>query len=438
MSRPARPIPLFRGFLGLLAVAGALGQTPSETGLSPEVLLLARIKVHMEKSLLRQPNYTCLERIERYQRRHPSKRTRLVDTLSLEVALVDGKEMYSWPGEDEFDTTDLRDIIPTGAVGTGTFASHARSVFLSISPTYEYRGQEELDGRLCERYDYDVPLNLSGYRLKLGEAEAIVAYYGSFWVDAQTLDLVRLDVFADEIPPHIRLLEATSSIEYERMAIGSSDFLLPSRAVTTLVHLDGDESRNEMTFTSCQQFAGESFLSFGDPPPAPSESAAESKAEPQTTLPAGLRLYLQLETEIESGKSTVGDEVRARLLRDVKRNKEVLVPEGATAFGRVVYLGRLSWGREYSAAAIQFDSLEFPGGAATFQAKLERLSGFVGVRVASDDAPTPGRGRRGYVSIPELEALPGVGVFYAKDGIRIPSGVRMFWRTVDGNSEEVQ
>jgi hypothetical protein len=70
--------------------------------LAPEVLLLARVKTHMGQVLSRLPNYTCLETIERSRRRASGKRFELVDALHLEVAFVDGKELFSWPGERSF------------------------------------------------------------------------------------------------------------------------------------------------------------------------------------------------------------------------------------------------------------------------------------------------------------------------------------------------
>ena len=67
--------------------------------LSPEVLLLARIKVKMAENLKGLPNYTCLQTIERSTRDAGNRRYRPLDTVRVEVALVDGKELFAWPGE---------------------------------------------------------------------------------------------------------------------------------------------------------------------------------------------------------------------------------------------------------------------------------------------------------------------------------------------------
>src|SRR5437588_9915293 len=74
---------------------------------SGQDMLLARIKNRMSENLRHQPNYTCLETIERTRRPQGGK-AKIEDTLRLEVALVEGKEMLAWPGSKKFGDYDLR------------------------------------------------------------------------------------------------------------------------------------------------------------------------------------------------------------------------------------------------------------------------------------------------------------------------------------------
>src|SRR5690349_7792012 len=92
--------------------------------------LFTRIREKMSDVLLRQPNYTCTETVERTSQT-PAGRSIVGDTLRLEVALVDGKEMFAWPGSKEFEDRKLRDLVPTGMFGNGNFAIYARILFLS-------------------------------------------------------------------------------------------------------------------------------------------------------------------------------------------------------------------------------------------------------------------------------------------------------------------
>src|ERR1051326_5297991 len=129
--------------------------------LAPEVLLLARIKLHMAETLVRQPNYTCLETVERSRRDSATRKFSLEYTMRIEVALVYSKEMFAWPASKQFEDKELRELVPTGTFGNGDFALHARSVFGGNAASYQSRGDVSLEGRNTVRFDYNVARILS-------------------------------------------------------------------------------------------------------------------------------------------------------------------------------------------------------------------------------------------------------------------------------------
>src|SRR5215467_421699 len=153
----------------------------SAQDLAPEVLRLARIRDHTLSQLARQPNYTCVETVERSRRAGAGRKFQPVDVVRLEVALVDGKEMFGWPGSKRFDDVDLRNMVTTGAIGNGNFAIHARAVFGGAGAQFTYRGDSD-EGM---RYDFRVPVLMSGYSLRVEDRHAIVGYHGSFWADRE-------------------------------------------------------------------------------------------------------------------------------------------------------------------------------------------------------------------------------------------------------------
>jgi len=155
--------------LSLAWVAGA-----QDTGLSEGELLLAKIKLHMMETLTRQPNYTCLETVERSRRDASTHKYRLEDVLRLEVALVDGKEMFAWPGSKQFEDKDFRAMVPTGTFGTGDFALHERAIFGSRAAAFEARGEQALNGRPAVRFDFRVPRPVSGYQIRIDDFQTFV------------------------------------------------------------------------------------------------------------------------------------------------------------------------------------------------------------------------------------------------------------------------
>ena len=380
--------------------------------LDPATLLLSRIRVHAATTLARQPNYTCVETIERQRRTGPAKKLQMQDTLRLEVALVDSKEMFAWPGSKKFEDTDLRKMITTGAFGNGNFAIHARAIFTTGAPTFDHRGLVALQGRAAIRYDFHVSRLMSGYHIRMHDREAVVGYHGSFYVDPDSLDLRRLDVVAEDIPYEIGLTDSTDRVDYGQVKIGADSFLLPVESELSMTDVNGQESRNYVRFSACRQYSGESVLRFDDAPAADAENAGG--ADRELDLPQDLSLSVALDQEIDLKGAAAGDPIRGRLQGDVKHKGRVLLPKGAAVVGRITRLERNS---DYTAFGVTFTELEAPGLHATFNLKFDRAFG--------SDALTQ---NRRFTSAP----IPQPGeclIMLRPDRVRLSRGILTFWRT---------
>jgi hypothetical protein len=417
------------GWAALAMLVNGLG-AQDKYGLPPEVLTLARIKVRMEETLNRLPNYTCLQVIERSRRPAASRRFELVDILRLEVALVDGKELFAWPGERKFEERELRDLAPSGAIGNGDFALHARSIFLSSTPQFRSVGEEPLEGRPAIRYDFTVSAMLSGYRISVPPHQAIVPYRGSFWADPATLEVRRLEVIAEEIPPELRLSEARTVVDYARRPIGDAEFLLPVAAALEMTDERGNSSLNRTTYTECHQYVGEIVVRFDE---APEDEGAEPPPDPviRTSLPADLRLETALDVAIDSSSAVVGDEVRAILLRDLKQEKRLIAPKGAVLNGRIVRLAAHRHPVAYYEIGLKFLTLEFGDTVASLRTVLESGGGgsLPGAGMPSGQALYGAGGERFQITLQQQPDDHGV-LFWKGTRARIPRGHRLRWRTV--------
>ena len=364
----------------------------------------------MMETLTRQPNYTCLETVERSRRDGSTRKYRLEDTLRIEVGLVDGKEMFAWPGSKQFEDRDFRDMIPTGTFGTGDFALYARSVFGTNAATFVRRGEQRLGDRSAVRFDFQVPLSRSGFEIRTGAARAIVGYHGSFHADQQSLDLVRLEVIGDDLPPQLKLKSVWDRMDYARIRIGDGDFLLPDSSEVVLVDLNGDESRNRLRFTTCHQYTGQSTLSFDDPEADDGTPTTSAKAELE--LPGNLDLALSLMDEIDTGKAAIGDPVHARLYGDLKSKGRILAPKGAVALGRI---SRVERHPNFTIVGFIFSELESNAVHARLDLHFDRAVG----------ADTLVRGSE--LNAPAMEHE---GLLPLHGGrVRLMRGTLMFWRT---------
>ncbi len=394
----------------------------SPVTLAPETLLL-RVRQKMADNLARLPNYTCGLTVERSARLSSSRRFQDLDTLRLEVSFVGGKELFAWPGAEKFEEKPIHEMVG-GTVSTGSFALHARAIFMKKGPSFTYMGEE--DGKI--RFDFQVPLAASQYVITTTR-QALVAYHGSFWADAKTFDLMRLQVHVPEAPADTGVKQAEELMEYRIARIGDADFLLPASSDLVMTDVRGTEHRNRTRFSACRQYAGESMISFGE---APAEKAAAAGPAPPVELPAGLDVEVALAGPLESAKLAIGDPVRATAVRDVKKDGKVLLPKNAQFTGRITRIEKRQQSFEYLVVGLSLERVEFDGRRGAFHGKLQSAG-------VSDRYFVPfADGAGGPLTIfnnlrraPFLMPKPDEGVFLIRGGHqKIQERVRLLWRTV--------
>lgn len=307
----------------------------AQAGLPPEVLDLARIRSQMRANLEHLPRYTCLETIERSHSAAHKSTFQLVDTLRIEVAHVGREELYSWPQARHFSPA-IGDIIGSGTISTGEYSGHAYNVFVNAATQIRFAGYENYKGRPALKYDFRLASFASGWTLTFAGKSAQVSAYGSFWADANTLDLLRLDWNADEIPPDLPFTAVVSRVEYARVQIGDTVTLLPqsaelltglrdiehrnSKPGSSNGHADvyetfpDGQNRNDVEFSQCRPYTTQSEVHY-DADPADSISAPRGVEE--AALPSNLSIQLELTELVDSKSAREGDLIHARLAADV-------------------------------------------------------------------------------------------------------------------------
>jgi hypothetical protein len=408
--------------LAVCWVALAFAAAAGAQQLPPETVKLARIRQKAAEQLSSLPDYTCLETVERTWRGAGLRTFMPIDVVRFEVAHVGGRELYAWPGARQLSEAPLASLIGFGATASGDFALRARNIFLSRAPLFRYVGEENLGAWRTLRYDYRVPLLSSNSTVSNFSRSAYVAYHGSFWADAETLELIRITSSADDIPPDLEIASTFTQVDYGKLQIANSDVLLPQRAEIRMVSRF-DENRNVTAFSQCRKYVASSAVSFEPRPEG--VAAGKSRAVTETELPAGLFLEIALQTPIDSKTSAVGDLIEAKLQTNIIYEGKVLAPAGAVVRGRVRRLEKLRGWNDVFLVGLAFNELEFPGHRARFLARLrdtEQRPGLTWQLPAG--RPYGGSYQTG------LRELPNVSTFFVRRSrVQLPQGFRMAWRT---------
>jgi hypothetical protein len=251
-------------FSFLLAPTMSLGAESPGTE-DPEAVL-QRIRSKVAEHLSRLPNYTCHEVINRLLRPLNSSAAVQQDRVEVEVAFVGKRELFGRPGASQFEEQSITKLIPKGTIGSGVFGSHANSIFLEDAASIHYVGVSKKDGYKTYRYDFEVPQEKSHFLVKHESTEGMVGYQGSFWVDFETLDLVRIEIKADHIPSRIGVRFVEEKIRYMMVRIRDSEFLLPRRSELAASDSLGNYMLNAVSLEQCREFAGESVVTFSAVP----------------------------------------------------------------------------------------------------------------------------------------------------------------------------
>lgn len=406
--------------------------------LAPDVQLLTRVKAHLREELSQIPNCTCWETITRFHREpgrstHDSATLKPLDTVRLEVVYSNHREWYASPGDRKLNVDNPVRFIGSGMIGNGAFGSMLYNIIEGAR--FIHRGEDKLHGRTAVKYDFYLSALLKGLTISVPGGVGTVGEEGSLWFDAQTLDLIRLESRADEIPPYLPLEEAGTNVNYARMRIGNHDVLLAQQADMHMLTSSGMEDFDRLEFTHCRAYSVESFLRFDtdteEPPKSLQAPALPVPAEPDRTVPALLKVTVRLTTPI-SEKDSVGTSIEGKVSGDVLRKGRILIPNGSTVHGRIRRLERYEGRGGGFIVGLEFTEVDVRGEPLMFYADLLEIDknphikqtrseqifvhGISGLHIGDET-----------IALPEL---PGVASFFISgETFAIPNSFRMVWRT---------
>lgn len=397
--------------------------------------LLARIKSHMREELGHVTNYTCLETTARFHRgRDAHAKIRPFDTVRLEVAYANHHEWYGSPGDRNLSQDNPVAFVGSGMIGNGFFEITLNNIFMGERATFTRRGEEALGGRTAYRYDFRLPRRFGEITVSLVGGVGTVGEQGSFWVNPQSLDLIRVEARADEIPPFLPLGAMSLSVDYTRTRIGDYDVLLAQDADLRMLKVAGEENYNHLEYTHCRAFSAESTISFDqEQPQALPPDSSKTLSAPNgiiQAVPALLLVTVQLTTAI-TDQDAVGALIQGKVLGDVRHRGKIVIPNGAVVRGRIRRLDRYEKGG--FVVGLEFTEVEAGDGSSLrFYADLLRLDKAPGIQqILSERALVPYAGgvqsREEKITLPEL---PGVASFFVRGKtLTVPNGFRMVWRT---------
>ncbi|MGD0200817.1 MAG: hypothetical protein ABSD27_08720 [Bryobacteraceae bacterium] len=415
---------LFRGLVLAMAALPLAAQSP-DSGLAQ------RLREHLSQYLLKLPNYTCVQTTERWRRGlEDCPQCERMDRVRLEIAVINGREMFGYPGSAGFGQFDPVKLLQGGVAGRGDFANGLVAILRAGPSALSLAGEDSRQNRRLLRYSYHVPATEKPFEFGTLDDKVSLGIHGDLWIDPRTLDLVRMEIVAENVPERFHVSSLTSVIDYRPVQIATSEFLLPGETEWLVVYSPiaqerrpddpawgveysrNAQVRNQTSYSQCRAYVAESSLRFDADAEVPTPLAGAAAAPSAlSALPTGLSFSAKLQTAVDLRLSAAGDSVVAKVTKPAAQSGRVIVPEGAEILGRIVNLearaltdqyGRLSW---HSFLGIRFTALRIgttetplagrlsgarlPGNRCSAQTHKENPEGLSIVCVGRPDAPLP-------------------------------------------------
>lgn len=409
--------------LGLLFGVTAWSAPPGDASAN-DAAIVARARETVNGMLGRLPNYTCEETLERSERPATRRKFKLIDRTRMEVAFVNGKELYAPVGSAGFKETNPGALLHgPGAVGTGDFGEQLWFNYQAGMPL-AVAGRERWKDQEAWKLIATVPFELSHYVVITPPASSIAAYAVTAWHDAATFELLRFELVATRFRSKLPLRRVLKATEYATVEIEGRPMRLPALTELTMTALNGFEDRTVTTFSNCREYHAESKLTFDDPGNAPSAAPPPPQ---EIALPSGVEVRAELDAPVDLRQAAQGDAVTLTVTRDALKGAQRVLPAGARVRGR---LGRITCQDlpvAYCFARLDLESYTDGAHSGPFRAALilpdleRQLTAGTHAAALSHSVQVPG-----WVAT----AHPDEAILYSAVITRLPRGYRLIWRTL--------
>ncbi len=222
----------------------------------------------------RLPDFICLQVTRRNVDPTGMEFFRQVDTVVTRLSFFEQKEEYKVILVNDRPTEVDYDMLG-GTTTSGEFGTMLRYIFEPKSETsFEWQRWATLRGRRMHVFGYTVAQEKSQWTVSWQrKLFATVGYRGLVYVDRDTGMVAKVTLEAD-MPPAFPIQRASTTLDYDFVAINDQQYVLPLRSETRL--REGKFlARNDTEFRSYRKFSAESVITFETPAPLAEEQIKE-------------------------------------------------------------------------------------------------------------------------------------------------------------------
>jgi VWFA-related protein len=211
------------------------------------------------------PNFVCVEVTDRSVDPSGQGKWKRQDTMAELLRFRDHNETRTTLEVNGHRATTERDDM-NGTLNRGEFGALLDTLFKeSAKADFQWKETALLGSENVEVLNYHVEKENSTFTINVGKDHITPGFHGLVYIDSASNGIRRVTMEADPMPAVLSVKAAAFTVDYDYIAIGTHDYLMPVRASMSLRH--GKKSViNDMVFRDYRRYGAKSkVLGSGDP-----------------------------------------------------------------------------------------------------------------------------------------------------------------------------
>jgi hypothetical protein len=212
------------------------------------------------------PNYLVQQMTTRYQSDRPKSGWTALDIVTADVTVQDGLESYKNIKVGNKSVNTPMDQIE-GTRSTGEFSTMLEQLLENGAAKFRAGGTDTIHNRSAYKYSFEIPRELSRWRIESPSQLYYPATKGTIWIDKETSRVLRIEQQGKPMPALFPFDTIESTTDWDFIRLGTAGpYLLPVEAeVLSCQRGTSICSRNKIEFRNYRKFGAETNITFDQP-----------------------------------------------------------------------------------------------------------------------------------------------------------------------------
>jgi VWFA-related protein len=234
----------------------------------PEVEQQRIVEIARQRALDYQdmlPNFTCLQVTRRLVDSSGKKNWRVKDAFTELLRYQDKQEVRQTLEVNGAKVQGTR-LKLGGVMSRGELGGLMKVVFdQKAKASFNWTDLTSLGNQTCHVFSFKVARLNSNYSLAAGshaQNEMVIGFHGLIYIDSNSYAIRRITIEAENVPAEFPVQESAITVDYDVVAVGEHDYMLPVSAEMLVRMGKRALVRNETNFRDYRRFGAESSIKF--------------------------------------------------------------------------------------------------------------------------------------------------------------------------------